>query len=255
MATNPFQEILDDPNSLLRVKTAPKMAIGNLSLPYYGLPAPETIKPQFEDIYIGGARPNPGFVNYGYGQTPFDLDALVEEFRQRRIARVNAENAARMQQISREAPANVAGRRQSLIEFGRMGPQPLANPRAADRAIIDRLPAAQYQQLREAVEAPPETVKAVPGIGNLTNYDGARVMTGRYGTGVATNEPRPNPNRTIEGIPAAQWFAKKAGEQGVSNKFAVAVPTGVTDAQDPWGIKPRFTGKAIVEQAMKKKKS
>ncbi len=211
-------------------------------------------------VYVDtdGRSMNPLNQAYGYGQMPFDLDSLVEEFRQRRIARVNAENAARMQQIAREAPANVAGRRQSLIEFGRMGPQPLANPRAADRAIIDRLPAAQYQQLREAVEAPPETVKAVPGIGNLTNYDGARVMTGRYGTGVATNEPRPNPNRTIEGIPAAQWFAKKAGEQGVSNKFAVAVPTGVTDAQDPWGIYPRFTGitgKAIVEQAMKKKKS
>ena len=186
-------------------------------------------------VYVDtdGRSMNPLNQAYGYGQMPFDLDSLVEEFRQRRIARVNAENAARMQQITREAPVNVAGRRQSLIELGRMGPQPLANPRAADRAIIDRLPAAQYQQLREVVEAPPETVKAVPGIGNLTNYDGARVMTGRYGTGVATNEPRPNPNRTIEGIPAAQWFAQAAARQGEAN---------------------RFSGKDIVDKAMNKKK-
>ena len=204
-------------------------------------------------VYVDtdGRSMNPLNQAYGYGQMPFDLDSLVEEFRQRRIARVNAENAARMQQIAREAPANVAGRRQSLIEFGRMGPQPLANPRAADRAIIDRLPAAQYQQLREAVEAPPETVKAVPGIGNLTNYDGARVMTGRYGTGVATNEPRPNPNRTIEGIPAAQWFAQAAARQGVSNRFATAVPTGTEDYLG----RPEFTGKAVVEKAMNKKKA
>lgn len=204
-------------------------------------------------VYVDtdGRSMNPLNQAYGYGQMPFDLDSLVEEFRQRRIARVNAENAARMQQIAREAPANVAGRRQSLIEFGRMGPQPLANPRAADRAIIDRLPAAQYQQLREAVEAPPETVKAVPGIGNLTNYDGARVMTGRYGTGVATNEPRPNPNRTIEGIPAAQWFAQAAARQGVSNRFATAVPTGTEDYLG----RPEFTGKAVVDKAMNKKKA
>lgn len=204
-------------------------------------------------VYVDtdGRSMNPLNQAYGYGQMPFDLDSLVEEFRQRRIARVNAENAARMQQIAREAPADVAGRRQSLIEFGRMGPQPLANPRAADRAIIDRLPAAQYQQLREAVEAPPETVKAVPGIGNLTNYDGARVMTGRYGTGVATNEPRPNPNRTIEGIPAADWFAERAAGQGVSNRFATAVPTGTKDYLG----RPEFAGKAIVEKAMNKKKA
>ncbi len=204
-------------------------------------------------VYVDtdGRSMNPLNQAYGYGQMPFDLDSLVEEFRQRRIARVNAENAARMQQIAREAPANVAGRRQSLIELGRMGPQPLANPQAADRAIIDRLPAAQYQQLREAVEAPPETVKAVPGIGNLTNYDGARVMTGRYGTGVATNESRPNPNRTIEGIPAAQWFAQAAARQGVSNRFATAVPTGTEDYLG----RPEFTGKAVVEKAMNKKKA
>ena len=204
-------------------------------------------------VYVDtdGRSMNPLNQAYGYGQMPFDLDALVEEFRQRRIARVNAENAARMQQIAREAPANVAGRRQSLIELGRMGPQPLANPRAADRAIIDRLPAAQYQQLREAVEAPPETVKAVPGIGNLTYYDGARVMTGRYGTGVATNESRPDPNRKIDGKLAAEWFAEKAAEQGVSNRFATAVPTGTKDYLG----RPEFTGKAIVEKAMNKKKA
>lgn len=249
MATNPFQEILDDPNSLLRVKTAPKMAIGNLSLPYYGLPAPETIKPQFEDIYIGGARPNLGSANYGYGQMPFDLDALVEEFRQRQIARVNAENAARMQQIAREATANVAGRRQELIELGRMGPQPLANPQAADVAVMERLP--EYQKGEIAFQGKPTAVQEVPGIGRRIDYNGGRALLGRYGTGTAVARDAPDPNRKIDGKPVAQWFAEKAAEQGVSNRFATAVPTGTKDYLG----RPEFTGKAVVEKAMNKKKA
>jgi len=206
-------------------------------------------------VYVDtdGRSMNPLNQAYSYGQMPFDLDALVEEFRQRRIARVNAENAARMQQIAREAPANVAGRRQSLIELGRMGPQPLANPAAAERAVMRRLPG--YQRAELFFEGMPTTVREIPGIGRTIGYSGGgKAIVGKYGTGTAVARDKPDPKRMIEGMPAAEWFAKKAGEQGVSNRFATAVPTGVTDKQDPWGVKPRFTGKAVVADAMSKKK-
>lgn len=169
----------------------------------------------------------------------FDLNGLVE--------------MARRKRMMQEAGANVAGRRQELIEQGRMGPQPLANREAAGKAVMARLPA--YQAADIAFQGKPTAVQEVPGIGRRVDYDGGRAMLGRTGTGTMVTRTQPDPNRTIEGMPAAEWFAKKAGEQGVSNRYATAVPTGVTDKQDPWGVKPRYTGKAIVEGAMNKKKA
>ena len=187
-------------------------------------------------VYVDtdGRSMNPLNQAYSYGQMPFDLDALVEEFRQRRIARVNAENAARMQQIAREAPANVAGRRQSLIELGRMGPQPLANPQAADVAVRTRLNPDQFAQLNSADLSVPVSTQVVPGIGNLTNYEGGKALTGRYGTGVVTYRKDPDPNRKIDGKPAAEWFGEAASRQGKPNLFS--------------------SGKDIVNKAMNKKK-
>ena len=168
-----------------------------------------------------------------------DLDALVELSRRKRMMQ--------------EAAANVGRRRQELIEMGRMGPQPLANPDAAYYAVRSRLPA--YQRAEIFLEGKPTTVREIPGIGRAIDYEeGGRAVVGKYGTGTAIKLDDPHSQRMIEGMPAAEWFAKKAGEQGVSNQFATAVPTGVTDKQDPWGVKPRFTGKAVVADAMSKKK-
>lgn len=173
-----------------------------------------------------------------------DLDALVELSRRKRMMQ--------------EAAANVGGRRQELIEMGRMGPQPLANPAAAAKAAEARLePLPAYQRAEIFLEGKPTTVLEIPGIGRAIDYErGGRVVVGKYGAGMAIKRDDPDdPNfKRIEDMPAAEWFAKKAGEQGVSNRFATAVSTGVTDKQDPWGVKPRFTGKAVVADAMSKKK-
>lgn len=174
-----------------------------------------------------------------YNQGNLDLNALVELSRRKRMMQ--------------EAAANVGGRRQELIEMGRMGPQPLANPAAAEQAVMRRLP--DYQDVEIAFQGKPTTVREIPGIGRSIGYaGGGKAIVGKYGTGTAVARDKPDPNRMIDGVPAAEWFAKKAGEQGVSNRFATAVSTGVTDKQDPWGVKPRFTGKAVVADAMSKKK-
>lgn len=162
------------------------------------------IKPKFEEIYLNDA---------------LTLDDLLE-MSQQRLA------------------GAVATRQQEQAERGERGMQRLENPRAADRSIIDRLTGPQYKQLHEAVDAPPSATKVVPGIGHLTDYDGqAKVMTGRDGTGVSTNEKMPNPNRTIEGMPTAQWFLEAAKRQGADNKYARVENTGKID---------RATGESIL---------
>lgn len=191
----------------------------------------------FFNLFNKVPNPNSVYIDTENTGKILDLDSLVEMSRRKRMMQ--------------EAAANVAGRRQELVEQGRMGAQPLVNPQAADKAIMARLPASQAAQI--AFQGRPQAAQEIPGIGRRVDYDGGRAVVGRYGTGVATNVSQPDPNRTIEGKPAAQWFAEQAAKQGVSNRFATAVPTGVTDKQDPWGIKPRYTGKAVVEKAMKKK--
>jgi hypothetical protein len=169
----------------------------------------------------------------------FDLNGLVE--------------MARRKRMMQEAGANVAGRRQELIEQGRMGPQPLANREAASEAVFERLKFPQNKEI--AALGLPTTVQEVPGIGRRVDYDGGRVMLGKDGVGSAVPLKKDRKEAMIEGMPASKYFAEKAGEQGVSNRYATAVPTGVTDKQDPWGIKPRYTGKAVVDDAMNKKKA
>lgn len=103
----------------------------------------------------------------------FDLNGLVE--------------MARRKRMMQEAGANVAGRRQELIEQGRMGPQPLANREAASEAVFERLKFPQNKEI--AALGLPTTVQEVPGIGRRVDYDGGRVMLGKYGTGFAVDKP------------------------------------------------------------------
>lgn len=198
--------------------------------------------PDFRNVYVdtGGQSRNRGV----------DLDQLVEQSRQRRAA---AEQQRQNAEITRGA---VDRRRQELREQGALGFENVGNALAASNAIGNRLNSDQRLALgplgwhQGGIQA-----KALPGIGtslNVTTPTGpGNVVIGRYGTGIATN--RANPDRMIEGIPASQWFAEQAAKQGVSNKFATASPTGITDKQDPYGIQPRFVGKAIVTKAMNKR--
>jgi hypothetical protein len=165
-----------------------------------------------------------------------DLDYLLE--------------MARRKRMMQEAGANVAGRRQELRERGM--------PMAAAERVMTRLTPEQVAQMATIPQSAlkESTVKTMPGIGTAVKFgNGGTAVVGRYGTGIATPRTENQGEAMIEGMPASKYFAKKAGEQGVSNRYATAVPTGVTDKQDPWGVKPRYTGKAIVEGAMNKKKA
>jgi hypothetical protein len=235
MATKPFSSLREDPNSLLNVSTpsVPTVPKVDYLAPNFGFDLSQ-ISPRFQDIYVGGMRPS--------SQGRPDLDALVELSNRRR-------------RTMEEARANVDRRRQDLRDQGMLGYERPASAEAVDRYMERRLPAEQYAKLPE-VSVEDVSVKQMPGIGTAVQYGpDARAVVGRYGTGSAVARTEPDPNRKIEGIPAAEWFAKKAAEQGESNRFATAVPTGVTDKQDPWGVMPRYTGKAVVQEAMKKKKT
>jgi hypothetical protein len=89
------------------------------------------------------------------------------------------------------------------------------------------------------------------------------IATSRYGTGVYL--PKAAGEKTIEGIPAAQWYAQTAASQGKSNKFAAALPTGKKDElgrekfrgiafEDSDKMSPEKQ-KALIYEAMNRKKA
>jgi hypothetical protein len=178
------------------------------------------IRPEFQTLYLEDLNPRP----------PTAQELLAKALNER--ARAN-----------REA---VDLRRQTLIDQGDLGYQPPASVGGVNRYIRDRLPFEQHQQLHEAVEPQDVediTVREMPGIGKAVQYGpAATVVTGRYGTGVATKEATPNPKRTIEGIPAAEWFKQAANRQGISNKFAKTEDPGAS----PEARKERFKARGIV---------
>jgi hypothetical protein len=233
-----FPALAEDPNSLLNINTPSRATVSTGGLDYqapsFGLDLTK-LAPKFEDVYIGGERP----------ATPqVDLDYLLE--------------MARRKRMMQEAGANVAGRRQELRERGMLGYENATMPMAAAERVMTRLTPEQVAQMATIPQSAlkESTVKTMPGIGTAVKFgNGGTAVVGRYGTGIATPRTENQGEAMIEGMPASKYFAKKAGEQGVSNRYATAVPTGVTDKQDPWGVKPRYTGKAIVEGAMNKKKA
>lgn len=202
-----------------------------------------------------------------------DLDALVELSNRRR-------------RTMEEARANVERRRQDLRDQGMLGYEDVADQSAAADKIQDNIllrtpklnsgdlmesffpeykkDTRKWQESNYANELMPDLdearrrdmpniqAKKLPGIGTaVRSSDGKVAVSGRYGVGFAQPRDTPDPNRKIEGIPAAEWFAKKAAEQGESNRFATAAPTGKTDE---WG-RPTYTGKAVVQSAMQRKKA
>ena len=89
------------------------------------------------------------------------------------------------------------------------------------------------------------------------------IVTSKYGTGVAL--PKATGEKTIEGIPAAQWYAQAAARQGANNKFATALPTGKKDElgrekfrgiafEDSDKMSPEKQ-KALIYEAMNRKKA
>lgn len=131
-------------------------------------------------------------------------------------------------------------RRQEQVDMGMVPVQPnLERASMLDDYLRSNLMRSNLPQ-PSPVRLPTQT-QVIPGIGHLTEYpNNERVMTGRYGTGVATME-KPK-ERTIEGLPAAEWFKKAANRQGVSNKFAKTKDAGAS----PEARKERFKARGIV---------
>lgn len=180
-----FPQITSD-SPLLAIANTNKRDTARALLPYFGNDV-ESIRPKFQDIFIGPAP------------SVHPLDIIM---------------------------SNVARRRAELSEQGRLGYQRPVDPRGVSKYMTEHLPFEQNEQLRGAVEpgdVEELTVREVPGIGRAVKYgNSATAISGRYGTGVATQERRPDPNRTIEGVPAAQWFANAAKRQETGNKYADA---------------------------------
>lgn len=125
-----------------------------------------------------------------------------------------------------------------------------ADTSAVAQSIRSSVPASQLAGFRRPDAGSVNSTKVVPGIGHITdvqledsgaNGNRGYVMTGRYGTGSNVQRDKPDPNRTIEGIPAAEWFKRAANRQGADNKYARAETTGRTDQ---YGA-PQMQGVAI----------
>ncbi len=159
-----------------------------------------------------------------------------------------------------EASAAVAGRKREQEEQGVI-PYVPAKPGAVDdiaRSTASRaglpLPAAAKVQ----------TVQQRPTGGKIVNYpSGEKIVMGRFGSG--TRKEGPKKPTTIEGKPAAQYFAETAASQGKSNKFAAALPTGKKDElgrekfrgiafEDSDKMSPEKQ-KALIYEAMNRKKA
>lgn len=160
---------------------------------------------------------------------PKFLNILLEDFKARQptaqelLAKALNERAM----AGREA---VDMRRQELLDRGELGMLPVRNPALLNTEILNRMPTDQRHRFTSEVTELPTETRVVPGIGHVTNFgDQGRVVTGRYGTGSVVNSAEPNPNRIIEGLPAAEWFKQAAIRQGADNKYARAEATGKTD--------------------------
>ena len=180
--------------------------------------------------------------------TPKFQDIWIDPIRQQ--APVNTQqnamqalNAA-LQRRAQQARMDVDVRRQEQVENGQRGYQPYSGPqpRVAPTQFTQAFPATtqlfknpEYlnssaatgsAMFREATKPDQFTAsKAVPGIGTAyqrTTPTGTdTVVTGRYGTGVATTTP-PKERFIMEDgkkVPIASWFKDAARNQGESNKF------------------------------------
>lgn len=222
---------------LVDIKSMP--GIGNYGAPPSSLDPSidlNTLKPQFENIVI---PPNSPLIPAP--RSSVDPQQLLAEALQRRA------------QQGREA---VDLRRQQLREQGALGYEDVNDPQMAgielqDRMYLERGVAGDANPFgnrfdrhflpkwETALNAKPDSnlsrdssveamksdlpglqAKVLPGIGTaMRTNDGKSAVVGRYGVGYATQRDTPDPNREIDGIPAAKWFQDAARRQGESNQF------------------------------------
>jgi hypothetical protein len=112
-----------------------------------------------------------------------------------------------------------------------------ANPEAAAGELFTRL---ESSKLPITKSFDPTELRQRPTGGVIASYGPQeRVVTSRYGTGIAT-APTRKP-ATFDGKTKAQFFGQAAARQGADNKYARAEKTGKVDELG----RPIYTSKAI----------
>lgn len=215
-----FTALAEDPNSLLNINTPSRATVSTGGLdyqaPFFGLDLTK-LAPKFEDVYIGGERP----------ATPqVDLDYLLE--------------MARRKRMMQEARANVEGRRQELRERGMLGYEDVNDPQAAANRVYEnalRL-GNDINYTKFSRNFFPET-RAAYDKWAASNYEDKNL---RKDIDQATQ-------RDMPGIQAKQLPGIGTAVRSSNGKAAVSGRYGVGFSM------PRYTGKAIVEGAMNKKKA
>lgn len=102
---------------------------------------------------------------------------------------------------------------QEQIKVAEKPAAPSVDPVAAARAaVMSRIREQQQQGVRPTFSGDGITVTQRPTGGAIVQYPDKRVVTSRYGTGASS--PTKKGPTTIEGVPAAKWFADAAKRQG-----------------------------------------
>ena len=176
-----------------------KPELRDVQKPLFGVDL-TALQPKLTDVYLGG------------GESQSKGSQLLDQL-------------LNMSARKRMATEAVAGRRREQEQMG-MRPYVPANRNAANTEA--RFSAASSALSQPDSLAAVETVQRRPTGGQIINYpSGEKIVMSRFGAGTATKGKK-GPTM-IEGIPASAWYAKAAGRQGESNKFAAALPTGKKD--------------------------
>lgn len=109
------------------------------------------------------------------------------------------------------------------------------------------------EELAVGQDLPNAQITQRPSGGVIVRTPDKTLVTSKYGTGVAL--PKSSGKKTIEGIPADEWYAQAAARQGQNNKYAASLPNGrgiafaATDKMTP------EKQKALVYDAMNRKRA
>jgi hypothetical protein len=173
--------------------------------------------------YLGGAsRLTPNFQSIFVNTRP-QISTAEQLLKAAREKLMNAGAAARMKMREQE-------------EQGVRSYVP-ANPEAAAGELFTRL---ESSKLPITKSFDPTELRQRPTGGVIASYGPQeRVVTSRYGTGIAT-APTRKP-ATFDGKTKAQFFGQAAARQGADNKYARAEKTGKVDELG----RPIYTSKAI----------
>jgi hypothetical protein len=242
------------------------------SEPNFGLDL-EALRPKLPDVYLGGDMDSSKPSNI--------LDRLLDmSGRKRAYAEASAAVAGRKREQEEQglrsyAPNNInelADELSTRLLGSKLGGSVddafFKNKRAFNKKIAESKTPWTEETMKERDRANMADLAGAqitrrPSGGVIVRTPEKAIVTSRYGTGVYL--PKAAGEKTIEGIPASQWYAQTAARQGANNKFATALPTGKKDElgrekfrgiafEDSDKMSPEKQ-KALIYEAMNRKKA